>query len=211
MIHCPLCQYPASQMLEDHMRSYYLCSGCQLVFADPASHLDSVSEKSVYDLHENDPADPGYREFLGRLSSPLLERLTPGQQGLDYGSGPGPTLSLMLQEAGMKMSIYDPFYAPERNALLQQYDFITCTEVVEHFCHPARDWQLLCSILRPGGVLAVMTQPVISPERFSRWHYKNDPTHVSFYSSATFDWLGEHYGLQVERVGHDVFLLTKAD
>jgi len=32
--------------------------------------------------------------------------------GLDYGCGPGPTLSVMLREKGFKMADYDPFFKP---------------------------------------------------------------------------------------------------
>jgi len=45
-------------------------------------------------------ADPRYRRFLARLAEPLIAHLPKGARGLDFGCGPGPTLSLMLREAG---------------------------------------------------------------------------------------------------------------
>ena len=81
----------------------------------------------------------GYRAFLNRLAKPLKERLSPNSLGLDFGAGPGPTLSLMLQEAGHEMSIYDPFFSKNPSAMNQVYDFITATEVVEHLHHPGRE------------------------------------------------------------------------
>jgi hypothetical protein len=56
-----------------------------LVFADSANHLNAAAEKSVYDQHENDPADTRYRRFLNQIAELLLARLTSGMHGLDYG------------------------------------------------------------------------------------------------------------------------------
>lgn len=209
MTHCSLCGHRVVPYLEDRRRAYVHCPRCDLVAADPASHLDPAAERGYYDLHENDPADPGYRRFLGRLAAPLLGRLSTGMRGLDYGCGPGPTLSIMLEEAGMLMELHDPLYRPNPEALRRQYDFVTCTEVVEHFRHPAEDWRRLTSLVRPGGWLGVMTKLVISQVRFATWHYKDDPTHVSFYSVETFAWLGRTFELAVERVDRDVLLMEK--
>lgn len=209
MLPCPLCYQTTSAFFADRLRTYHECSCCRLIFADPASHVSPEREKALYDLHENDPEDAGYRRFLGRLSVPLLARLAPGMAGLDYGSGPGPVLAAMLEDAGMVMSVYDPFYAPDRGPLQRQYDFLTCTEVVEHFRHPAEDWKGMVALVCPGGWLGIMTQLAISRERFTRWQYKNDPSHVSFYSEATFAWLARHYRMDWERLGRDVILMRK--
>ena len=130
-------------------------------------------------------------------------------RGLDYGCGPGPTLSRMLQEAGMIMDIYDPYYAPDPDVLGKQYDFATCTEVVEHFRDPARDWSQLTVLLKPGGWLGVMTQLAPPPESFLQWRYRQDPTHVSFYSLATFGWIADRFGFAMEQVRSDVVVLHK--
>ena len=209
MLHCPLCCHGIEPYIKDRRRLYFRCPRCELVSADPQSHLDAAAERAYYDLHENGPTDQGYRRFLGRLSEPLLGRLTTGMRGLDFGCGPGPTLSVMLGEAGMLMEDYDPLYRPNPGALECPYDFVTCTEVVEHFRRPAEDWSRLTALLSPGGWLGVMTKLVISRERFATWHYKDDPTHVSFYGLDTFAWLGARFGLVVERMESDVLLLRK--
>lgn len=206
---CPLCGHAAAPLDKDRRRCYFQCPECRLIFADPASHLDAAAEKAIYDLHRNDPADAGYRRFLGRLAAPLLTRLAPGMRGLDFGCGPGPALSPLLREAGMHMADYDPFYAPDPALLECEYDFVTCSEVVEHFRQPAADWERLVATVRPGGWLGVMTQLVISPERFRHWQYKNDPTHVAFHSAQTFAWIGARFGFDVERADTAVMLLRK--
>jgi len=204
---CPLCSSSALAFFQQRARAFHECPECRLIFADPASHVSPEREKAEYDLHRNHPEDAGYRRFLSRLAEPLIERLKPGMEGLDYGCGPGPVLGLMLQEAGMRVAAYDPIYAPDTSHLSRQYDFLTCTEVVEHFREPATEWARMLALVRPGGWLGIMTQPVISRERFVNWQYKNDPTHVSFHAEASFDWIARQYGLLLERPARDVFLL----
>ncbi|MGR5281449.1 class I SAM-dependent methyltransferase [Photobacterium damselae] len=208
---CPLCHCASSHdFFTDKLRQYFQCNSCSLVFADPDAHLAPEDEKAVYDQHENNPQDMGYRRFLARLADPLVERIGAAPlSGLDFGSGPGPTLSVMLTELGYNMAIYDPYFAPNREALEQQYDFVTCTEVIEHFYQPAKEWGLLLSLVKPGGWLGFMTKLARDVDAFAHWHYKNDPTHVSFFSRETFSFLAERDGLEVEFVGNDVILLRK--
>ena len=101
----------------DKIRNYVSCGKCRLVFVPNKFHLSASDEKEIYDQHQNNPDDSGYRVFLSRLLTPLVERLEPNRTGLDFGSGPGPTLSVMLSEKGHEMDIYDPFYAPTRPVL----------------------------------------------------------------------------------------------
>ncbi|TKB56192.1 class I SAM-dependent methyltransferase [Ferrimonas aestuarii] len=208
---CPLCHHSDTPHYhQDKKRHYFQCNRCHLVFADPNSLLPPNAEKQQYDQHQNNPADMGYRKFLGRLATPLLKRVQPNSQGLDFGCGPGPTLSLMCQEQGHQMAVYDPYFFPDRQPLRQQYDFVTCTEAIEHFYRPSREWQLLLSLVKPGGTLGLMTKLVKDVDAFANWHYKNDPTHVSFFSRLTFRYLAEQDNLQIEFIGNDVILLQKS-
>ena len=209
LLACPRCRHDASLLMTDARRAYFQCDECDLTFADPSSLLAPAAEKRVYDQHENDPADAEYRRFLNQLAAPLLLRLVEGMQGLDYGCGPGPTLSVMLEEAGMEMQVYDPYFAPGTSVLDREYDFVTCSEVAEHFYEPAIDWERMVTLLRPRGWLGVMTQLTDGCRQFDRWYYKNDPTHVSFYNSNTLAWLAARYGLTIEYQGDRVVLFRK--
>lgn len=207
---CPLCNaVHTSQFYKDKKREYLRCATCQLIFVPPAWHLSPADEKAIYDNHQNSPNDPRYRLFLSRLFDPVLQQLLPGSRGLDFGSGPGPTLSVMFTEHGHHMTIYDIFYAPEPHVLSQQYDFVTATEVVEHLCHPARDLNRMWECVKPGGLLAIMTKPAPAVAEFAAWHYKNDPTHVSYYSPATFRWLAETWHAELTCQGDDVTLFQR--
>ena len=207
---CPLCLSVKSTFFHrDKQREYLRCQQCALVFVPSQSHLSKADEKSYYDFHQNSPHDSGYRAFLERLSKPLLEQLKMGSQGLDFGSGPGPTLSLMLEEAGHNVALYDPFFAPDQAVFTREYDFITCSEVVEHLRSPGRELRRLWALLKPGGLLAIMTKRVIDQAAFARWHYKNDPTHIVFFSAQTFNWLGESWQIEPVFFGADVVFFNK--
>ncbi|MFH7564981.1 class I SAM-dependent methyltransferase [Oceanimonas smirnovii] len=208
---CPLCAAPDHSLFYQDHRAYYQCARCRLIFVDPAARLTQNAEKAEYDLHQNDAQDAGYRRFLSRLASPLMARLGAGSKGLDFGCGPGPALAAMFNEAGFTVTTYDPYYADYPERLQQQYDFVTCTEAIEHFYQPGREWQRLLTMLKPGGWLGIMTKLARDQAAFATWHYKQDPTHVCFFSRDTFMWLAERDGLGIEFIGADVILLHKPE
>ena len=171
--------------------------------------MDEAAEKARYDEHQNDASDPRYRRFLSRLTAPLLEQIGAGSRGLDFGSGPGPALAQMLTEAGMRMRLYDPFYAPDPSVWDQQYDFITATKVVEHLRHPRTEFERLFAALQPGGWLGVMTRRVTTREAFTDSRYSRDPTHICFYSQPTFKWIANRWEARLELPTPDVALLQR--
>lgn len=213
---CPLCGFnDPKRYFEDKTRPYLSCPACDLVFVPEAFYPAAEDEKREYDLHNNDPKDPGYRRFLSRLSRPMLERLglrqkgKNGQKGLDFGCGPGPLLHQLMEEGGHTVDLYDPFYFKETDLISDSYDFITAAEVVEHLHHPGREFDLLFRLLRSGGRLGIMTKLVLDKQAFSRWHYIRDLTHVCFYSRDTFSYIAQKYNTSLRFVGDDVILLRK--
>ena len=208
--HCPLCgSLDCQEFSFDTRRHYLRCQQCLLVFVPARYRLTRELELREYDKHENAIDDPGYRRFLGRLFDPLVQRLPAGASGLDFGCGPGPALAHMLSEAGFQVRLYDSFYQPDDSALTGVYDFICATEVVEHLHRPGAELGRLWGLLNPGGVLGVMTKLVIDAQAFSRWHYKNDPTHVCFFSRETWQWWAREFDADLVFVGADVMLLGK--
>ncbi len=211
---CPLCGAANSTAFfrsetRKPRRAYVHCATCDLVFVPPVHHLCAAKEKDRYDLHQNDGADAGYRRHLARIVNPLAAVLPSQAAGLDFGCGPGPVLQAMLGELGFTVRVYDPFYAPEMGWLEESYDFITATEVVEHLRAPGVELDRLWRMLRSGGILALMTQ-LWSPTRpFADWHYKNDPTHIAFFSNATMTHLADRWKAQLDTIDVDVFFFRK--
>ncbi len=209
-MHCPLCKSKEiSDYFKNKRRDFLQCQNCELVFVPEQFHLSKDGEKNRYDLHQNDPQDEGYRNFLSRLAEPLNEKLKPKSHGLDFGSGPGPTLSIMLQDMGHAVDIYDYYYCTDNTVLDKKFDFITATEVFEHLRNPIEVIEQLWNILKPGGVLGIMTKLVIDREAFSKWHYITDRTHICFFSEKTFLWLSDRLKAGIEFIGNDVILLYK--
>lgn len=207
---CPLCQKaPCQHYWQDRRRDYLQCPRCGLVFVPCAQRLSAQSEKAEYDLHQNSPEDAGYVSFLNRLAEPLGQCLLPNSTGLDYGCGPSPVLAGLLTKQGHYVDYYDPFYYPDERIFDQTYDFITCSEAIEHFFYPGKVWHHWMSMLKSQGWLAIMTKRVIDRDSFSKWHYKNDPTHVCFFSEQTFHWLAQRFNMRLEVSGPDVVLLQK--
>lgn len=206
---CPLCGESTVDFHSDRTRTYRRCPDCALIAVPPQYWLDATSEKTRYDEHDNDPADPGYRRFLSRTSDAVRARVALPARGLDFGSGPGPTLSVMLEEAGYSMALYDPFYSPDESVFDTTYDFITATEVFEHLHAPATELERLLGCLRSGGWLFIMTKRAGDREAFANWHYILDPTHIIFFSEETFRWIATQWDLHLEIVGRDVVALCK--
>ncbi len=192
---CPLCRRgDPADLYAARGRNYYSCPGCGGAFLDPRDRLGPEEEKSRYLLHRNDVRDPGYRRFASPLVEAIAARQGTGDRGLDFGAGPGPVASTMLEERGFRTRLYDPYFRDDPGALEASYEFIICSEVMEHFYDPAEEFALLRRLLAPGGRLYCMTELLRDGDGFARWHYKEDPTHVFFYAERTIRWIEENRG-----------------
>lgn len=191
---CILCGAVASQLKLD--RKYYHCSRCDLIYLDRA-HLPGLEEeRQRYLQHDNTAGCPGYVRMFEQFLTAIRPALGRPGRALDFGCGPGPVLAAMLRQQGWDTDTYDPLFFPG-SIEGEQYDLITATEVLEHVHTPLPVWRQLARLLRPRGVLAIMTHFHPGPASFSAWWYRRDPTHVTFYSAATMDWVGNTLGLAV--------------
>jgi 2-polyprenyl-3-methyl-5-hydroxy-6-metoxy-1,4-benzoquinol methylase len=205
---CPLCACEElDAYFEDKKRVYLRCRSCRLVHVPERYWLSHQDEKAIYDFHQNSPQDAGYRQFLSRLSVPLLTKLKPQQQGLDFGCGPGPTLSVLLEEQGHQVDLYDPYYRDDRTVFAKRYDFVCATEVVEHLQCPGDEFTTLFGLLRPGGWLAVMTKLVEDLNAFGQWQYIRDMTHICFYCEDTFHYISWRFDAELQFFDNNVVLL----
>ena len=194
---CPLCAStaPYTHIIGPKGRGYQLCQNCQLIFMEREFLPDRSTEKERYQAHRNGPQDDGYVRFLNQAITPARPFLNSSMRGLDYGCGPVPTLSGLLQMQGLQCENYDPFFFP---ALPEnQFDFIFATEVVEHFFQPGQELQRISELLARGGILTIMTEPWISLQGFSEWHYAKDITHVCFYHAKTIEYICTRYGFEI--------------
>ena len=132
-------------------KRYWKCDICFAIFLEKKHYLNKTLEKKHYLKHQNYIANPGYRKFLSKLSDPLIKELSNGDEGLDFGCGHGPALADILINNGFKVQLYDPFFFPDKKVFNKQYDFITCTETVEHFFDPFEEFIQTDAAVNPGN------------------------------------------------------------
>jgi hypothetical protein len=69
----------------------------------------------------------------------------------------------------------------------------------------------MVSLIRPGGLLVVVTSLVQPGRDVSSWHYATDPTHVVFYSESTIRYISERWGLTlIATNGRNAVVLRKS-
>jgi len=209
-MNCLLCAEPSVKLfLEVDERIYWKCEHCLFVFLDSKFRLSSLEEKSRYQEHNNDIHNPDYRLFLSKLFEPMKVRLGARSRGLDFGCGPGPALAEMFKEEGYQVDIYDPFFFKDDVIFSKKYDFITCTEAIEHFFEPAKELKRLDSILVNEGFLGLMTTFLTDEKDFGQWYYRKDPTHVAFYQPKTFEVIASMMDWSYEIPTKDVVIFKK--
>ena len=190
-------------------KRYWKCSYCEAIFLDKEFYLSSNDEYKHYLTHNNDVNDPRYKKFLSNLMLPLIDRIKLKSIGLDYGCGPGPALSLMLREKGYQMFNYDPFFHPKKSNLLKKYDFISCSETVEHFHNPFYEFTRFNELLNVGGIIGIMTNFHSKENIFENWYYIKDPTHVVFYSKNTFLIIAKMFKWDCEFLNNNLVFFKK--
>jgi len=207
---CVLCAHPRLRWVHaDPRRSYWSCERCHLVQVPAVYWCSAEQARAHYDHHDQDVYSPGHRTFLQRTVAPLLRTCPPPALGLDFGSGPAPTLATMLREQGYQVATYDEHYAPDPSVFDLRFDFITSTEVVEHLQAPRYWLDQLWACLKPGGVLVIQTKRVLSDQHLQGWHYLRDPTHIIFFRIATWQWLAQRWQTAVTLCAQDVVWLRK--
>ncbi len=199
MNNCPLCLEDNCQHYFDNTKkSFYKCNTCKMIFTSRECLLEADEENKIYDRHENDPNDIHYVNFMERILTPIREYLPPNSSGLDFGCGPGPVIKSVLSKEGYSISEYDPFYFNDKRLLEAKYDFVISTEVIEHIYDTKIDLELMLSMLKEKGVLGIMTSFYPSGiDKFKRWGYHQDPTHVRFFNEETFEWIALKYNLEL--------------
>jgi hypothetical protein len=209
-MNCPLCDSAGShELFSDDIRSYRHCEKCGLIFVPVSEHVSCKAEKERYDLHRNNPGHEGYVRFLNELVSVIAEQYPLRCRILDYGSGKEAVLTRLLKERGYDSTAYDPLYGIGKHALDDTYDMVVLCEVLEHLRGLRKELANIKKAAGRTGKILIRTQSYPSLENFSGWWYKNDITHVNFFSRQAISKFASLLGRgKVRQHGTDIFIIA---
>ncbi len=201
-MNCLLCNSKSRFFQAKEKREYWLCPVCQLIFVPEKYFITEKEEIDHYLKHENSLDNAGYVQMFQEKIQ-IIQKVCPGVQTiLDYGCGYEPVLQTLLTRAGYAAKGYDRYFFPESD-FGGTFDLVVSTETFEHFKEPEKEIARLVTLINPRGYLSVMTRQVPKKnelpcrESFDNWYYKRDPTHIVFYSSNTFTWIADNFGMDI--------------
>jgi len=212
---CRICDDQSFTFFSD-CRPYYLCKTCSFIFTD--SSLSTEETKEHYQSQYVNNFD--WSNFAKSLLESLSFSITP-RTILDFGSGSG-KLADEFRTMGFEVHNYEPMLHGvfQTENYLNSYDLVILNEVIEHIVDVLSVFDCVCSLTRPGGLLyvgtlltdAMINEPDKFQELFSSWWYKDDQTHVSFFSQLTFEYIcsiKNIYRLQMLSAGANGVILQK--
>jgi len=205
-MNCTLCD---SLLIRKKDACYYECDTCFALVKDQIYYLSDQEEKARYLTHNNDVNDIRFQKFTSPITNYVLENYSQYDKGLDFGSGTGPVITKILKDNNYDIVPFDPFFANTKEVLHDKYDYILSCEVFEHFYKPGLEMEKLSAILKPEGKLIIMTLLYDDSIDFSKWFYKNDPTHVFIYKKETIEYLSLTYGYEIEVLSNRFIVLKK--
>ena len=203
---CPLCQNSSIPFYKDE---FYLCSCCEGIFRPAEKLLDNEKEKQRYESHTNDSNDLGYQNFVAPITNAVLKKFSKDDIGLDFGCGKDSPIVKVLRQNEYEILEYDPFFFDDKKLLEKKYDYIACCEVIEHFYNPKKEFELLKKLLKEDGILYLMTGIYNSTIDFSKWWYKNDPTHVFIFQKKTFEYIKKEFDFKDLKIEKNFIKLSQ--
>ncbi len=220
---CKCCNSLLEKQFCVKISKYNFCDNCKSVFLDDNFFLSSENQKDRYLLHNNSLDDFGYKNYLEKFFEQVLSvAKIKNHTFLDYGSGPNPCLVELVKEKYPEFLVvegWDLFFTKDFVPKENFYSLITCLEVAEHFENPKESFLHIKSLLKDDGILAVQTQIFYSEDdfektskKFATWWYKEDTTHVTFYSKEGLIACCESAGLKfIKEINKNLFVFTKKD
>lgn len=197
-MNCHICNQATESFVDDKTDiTYHHCRACEYIFKSPECYQDFESQKERYNLHTNNEEDEGYKAYFQRFLDFTLPLVDEPRTALDFGCGRSSLLASLLEKEGVKCDYYDPIYHPDKLNDSKKYEVIVSTEVFEHLHQPKDVFESLLSRLEEGGYLAIQTQfHPNDTEKFKKWYYHQDPTHIVFFRAHTFKVLCKTFGCE---------------
>jgi len=195
---CKICNFDTICWEDIPLKKFYYCPHCECIHLDSMHMLSLTDEKKAYDHHQNSLENEGYVQMFENFLDFFWKDIPCKEECLDFGSGPTPVLSELLKRRGTHVTCYDKFYQPDTHFKQHHYDFITSTEVFEHLSDPLSALLLFHYILKPKGIVALMTLFHSNNQAdFKDWWYRRDHTHITFYTPKTIAIMADKCGFEI--------------
>ncbi len=208
---CPIClECNTQEYAQDKFRSYYICTGCGLIFVPRTELISTEDERVRYEHHQNESEDPAYFDYLSKIARECEPYLKMGDEGLDFGCGPSPLLAHIFSARGFVTNSYDLYFHPHLSYKTKTYDFIILSEVIEHLRNPLEVMKELGKLLNDNGKIFIKTKFYPEKELFHNWFYKRDLTHIQFFNRGSSENLAKilQMGFYGE-IGSDLFFMKR--
>ena len=209
---CLICSSNTDELFDKQLKvTYDICQNCGFISKQKDYHLSHQEEKVRYSKHQNFPDNEGYVNIFMNMINLHVKGLKNVKTILDFGSGPYPTLKILLQREGYDVTIFDPYFHNDLTYRNKKYDLIVSTEVFEHFSDPISEIKELLELIRDDGYLCIMTNfRTMNTEDFLNWYYRRDHTHVSFFNNDTFQYIKKKFNvLEISNNNKNIIVFQK--
>jgi 2-polyprenyl-3-methyl-5-hydroxy-6-metoxy-1,4-benzoquinol methylase len=194
------------------------CNRCQLVYTNPRPRAEAISEGYRKAVDPDYAREDSSRSINAHLSLHTLKRFAHSGRLLDVGCATGYFLNaarLDFETQGIELSEWAAKYARDRLRLdvinagldeapipVEHFDVVALNDVIEHFTDPKAALVRIHGLLRPGGLLYLVTPDIESlSARLMRgrwWGLR--PAHVYYFTPKTLTALLRDAGFEVELV-----------
>lgn len=208
---CKLCEsYGVEEFCKDKNRTYYRCSDCELIFVPEIYYLDIANEKARYDLHNNSIYNEGYVKYLTEVIEVGKAIIRRNESILDFGAGKEAVLTTIFKKHGYNCTAYDPLYNHSDQVENRSFGLLIACEVVEHIRCIQKEIIFMNKLLKPISKVLIRTQLYPSPDKFLKWWYIQDLTHINLFTTKTIIKLADLLGCTLDNtIGTDIFILSK--
>jgi SAM-dependent methyltransferase len=174
---------------------YYRCAACAFMFTPLTDSWSAEDFRSRIYNEEYVKYDPGYADERPRSNAALLTNSFGNHRQsisvLDFGGGNGATVELLKANGFANALCYDPISRPNDPLPTQQFDLVTCFEVLEHANDPMNVVRQLAALTSGMVLFSTLVQPAdIETQKLRWWYAAPRNGHISLFSrqALTMAW-----------------------
>jgi hypothetical protein len=160
-------------------------------------------------MHDNSESNSGYVRFLNAVAETAISYTPENGSILDFGCGKNAVLAGILSKKGVQSDSYDPLFGYYIDFSEKKYDTIILCEVIEHIRNLHDEISLIQKLLKLDSNVIIRTQQHPSLELFPQWWYRQDSTHINFFSDRALEYLAALINRACVHTQYkDIFVLT---